>query len=155
MTTFSVPTGSYTISSDYANAGCITGSITIPGGSIANDVITISNGGNAYSIGANVSIGASGTMFSGAGVGGSGTYTISGGAGVISNSGAISGGIGAGSEYEWTINEEFVDCLPNISRINDMCKQYPGLQIAFEKFKTVYKLVKDDYDTPEDKRTKP
>jgi hypothetical protein len=36
-----------------------------------------------------------------------------------------------------------------------MCEQYPGLKIAFEKFKTTYYLVKDDYDTPEDKRPKP
>jgi len=36
-----------------------------------------------------------------------------------------------------------------------MCDEYPGLKIAFEKFKTTYKLVKDDYDTPKDKRKTP
>ena len=51
--------------------------------------------------------------------------------------------------------QEFVDCMPEISRIEAMCKEYPGLAIAFEKFKTVYALVKDDYDTPEDQRPKP
>jgi hypothetical protein len=51
--------------------------------------------------------------------------------------------------------EEWVDCLPDFQRIESMCKEYPGLKIAFDKFKTTYKLVKDDYDTPKDKRPKP
>lgn len=45
---------------------------------------------------------------------------------------------------------EWVDSFPEWSRIEDMCKQYPGLKIAFENFKTVYQLVKDDYDNPKD-----
>jgi hypothetical protein len=59
---------------------------------------------------------------------------------------------------EYTINwgnEEWVNSFPEWSRIEEMCKEYPGLKIAFEKFKTTYKLVKDDYDTPRDKRKKP
>ena len=51
--------------------------------------------------------------------------------------------------------EEFVDCFPEWARIEKMCNEYPGLKIAFEKFKTTYKLVKDDYDTPKDQRLKP
>jgi len=51
--------------------------------------------------------------------------------------------------------EEWKDRFPAWDRILDMCEQYPGLQIAFEKFKTVYKLVRDDYDTPENKRPLP
>jgi hypothetical protein len=58
------------------------------------------------------------------------------------------------STFKWN-NEEFVDTLPDISRIQKMCEQYPGFKIAFEKFKTTYYLIKDDYDTPEDKRPKP
>jgi hypothetical protein len=85
----------------------------------------------------------------GAGIGGSsGTISV----------GTISGGTftigGAGTEYNWK-NEEFVDTLPNFDRIKKMCEQYPGFKIAFEKFKTTYYLVKDDYDTPEDKRPRP
>jgi hypothetical protein len=53
--------------------------------------------------------------------------------------------------FSWK-NEEFVDCMPNINRIEDMCKEYPGLAIAFEKFKTTYNIVKDDYDNPKDKK---
>lgn len=45
--------------------------------------------------------------------------------------------------------------FPDWSRVQKMCDEYPGLKIAFEKFKTVYKLVKEDYDTPKDKRVKP
>lgn len=55
------------------------------------------------------------------------------------------------SEYKWT-NEEWVDSFPDWNRIQKMCDEYPGLKIAFEKFKTTYKLVKDDYDSPKDKK---
>jgi hypothetical protein len=55
------------------------------------------------------------------------------------------------STFSWK-NEEFVDCMPDINRIENMCKEYPGLAIAFEKFKTTYNIVKDDYDNPKDKK---
>jgi hypothetical protein len=42
--------------------------------------------------------------------------------------------------------------MPNFDRIQKMCKEYPGLAIAFEKFKTTYYLVKDEYDNPKDKK---
>lgn len=51
--------------------------------------------------------------------------------------------------------QEFVDCMPNLQRLEAMCEEYPGLKIAFEKFKTTYFLVKDDYDTPKDQRPRP
>lgn len=51
--------------------------------------------------------------------------------------------------------QDFVDCMPDLKRIEEMCKEYPGLKIAFEKFKTTYFLVKDHYDTPEDQRPRP
>jgi len=79
----------------------------------------------------------------------------------ISSNGNV--GIGSGNftinsaganVFNWK-NEEFVDCMPDYNRIEKMCKEYPGLAVAFEKFKTTYKLVKDDYDTPEDQRPKP
>ena len=56
------------------------------------------------------------------------------------------------STYSWTMPEEWVDSFPMWTRIQDMCEQYPGLKIAFENFKTVYQLVKDDYDTPKDEK---
>ena len=52
--------------------------------------------------------------------------------------------------YNWVAPEEWKTAFPDWDRMQDMCSKYPGLQIAFEKFKTVYKLVKDDYDNPKD-----
>jgi len=59
------------------------------------------------------------------------------------------------SSYKINLPEEWVNCFPDFNRIEKMCKEYPGLAIAFEKFKTTYKLVRDHYDTPEDKRPRP
>lgn len=50
---------------------------------------------------------------------------------------------------------EWVNSFPAWGRIDAMCKEYPGLQIAFDNFKTVYNLVKDDYDAPVDKKIRP
>jgi hypothetical protein len=103
----------------------------------------------------------------GAGSGGfsSDTITISGGGSSVSSSvytigsGSVGGlpGITAQdiSTFNWNLNEEFVNCLPDLNRVKKMCEEYPGLKIAYEKFVTTYKLVRDDYDTPEDKRPKP
>jgi hypothetical protein len=83
--------------------------------------------------------------YTGAGVGGlsGSTITISSG-----GAGASIGSINT-STFNWK-NEEFVDCLPDFNRVQAMCEQYPGLKIAYEKFVTTYKLVKDDYDSPKD-----
>jgi hypothetical protein len=131
MTSFSAPqtysiTSSDTITLDtstWANISAAAGSM---------DTITITGGG--------YSIGAAGSTY---------TTTYSSGAGAtvggITNIGAISG-------VSWAIPEEFVNCLPDFERIQKMCEQYPGLKIAYDKFVTTYKLVKDHYDTPEDQR---
>ncbi len=42
--------------------------------------------------------------------------------------------------------EEFDGRWPEYDRVMDMCKEYPGLEIAYRKFKEVYKMVKEDYD---------
>ena len=52
----------------------------------------------------------------------------------------------------WIMPEEWVGRFPEWSRIEKMCEAYPGLKIAFEKFKTTYYLVKDEYDNPETKK---
>jgi hypothetical protein len=96
---------------------------------VLSDTITISGGGTGYTIGL-------------------GTYTIS-----TSNTVTLDS-INT-STFNWKVPEEFVDAFPDYYRIEKMCEEYPGLAIAFEKFKTVYKLVKDHYDTPEDQRPKP
>ena len=59
------------------------------------------------------------------------------------------------SAFTITFPEEWVHSFPDINRVEKMCEEYPGLKIAYEKFKTVYKLVADHYDTPKDKRPKP
>ena len=116
-----------------------------------DDTITISNGSSYYyTTGAGVS-GSSGTI-SITGGGSSGTsYTI-GGAGSGGFAGITAQDV---STFNWNLNEEFVNCLLDLNRIKNMCEQYPGLKIAYEKFVTTYKLVRDDYDTPEDQRPKP
>jgi len=79
------------------------------------------------------------------------TITVGGVGGISSlNSYAIDASI-----FQVNVPEEFVECLPDFDRIQKMCKEYPGLQIAFEKFKTTYLLVKNHYDTPEDQRPRP
>jgi hypothetical protein len=106
--------------------------ITLNSSTMSSNTITVSSGHNYY-----YSTGSKMTTSSGGNVGigtTNGTYTIG---------------------PMWATSEEFVDVFPDFSRIQKMCKEYPGLAIAFEKFKTVYSLVKDDYDTPENQRPKP
>jgi hypothetical protein len=95
----------------------------------------------------------------GAGSGGfsSGTITITGGGTGLSASqiNTISVSDLSATQFNWNLNEEFVHCLPDLNRVKKMCDEYPGLKIAYEKFVTTYKLVKDHYDTPEDKRPRP
>jgi hypothetical protein len=79
--------------------------------------------------------------------GAAGTYTIASGASVISQD--------ISTAYTWKMPEEFVDAFPDYDRVQQMCDTYPGLKLAYEKFVTTYKLVKDHYDTPEDQRPKP
>ena len=47
---------------------------------------------------------------------------------------------------EFNFGTEWVDKLPELYKIEGMCKEYPSLDIAFKNFKTIYELVKDDYD---------
>jgi hypothetical protein len=54
--------------------------------------------------------------------------------------------------FNWGDAQEWVDSFPDWNRVQDMCKKYPGLEIALRNFKTVYTLVKDDYDNPKDKK---
>lgn len=42
--------------------------------------------------------------------------------------------------------KEFVDFMPNMSTVKEMCEVYPGFKKAFEYFKDVYDLVKGDYE---------
>lgn len=48
-------------------------------------------------------------------------------------------------QYTITNNVDFVDSMPSLWKIKDMCKHYPALEKAFENFKTVYAMVQQDY----------
>jgi|TARA_B110000259_G_scaffold51587_1_gene60731 hypothetical protein len=41
--------------------------------------------------------------------------------------------------------ELWSEALPDVYTVNNMCEQYPALAKAYENFKTVYKLVEQDY----------
>ena len=56
------------------------------------------------------------------------------------------------SDLEYAVSEEWKNTFPDFDRVQAMCKEYPGLKIAYEKFVTTYKLVKDHYDNPENKK---
>ena len=144
MSNSSAPTTYYTTSSS-------TGFIAQEISALSSDTITLTTGSS------------SDYYYTGTGLGGFSSDTIT-----ISNGGAVSGSIGigtgnvtigtisgAGTGFNWKMPEEFVDAFPDYNRIQKMCEEYPGLKIAYEKFVTTYKLVKDHYDTPEDKRPKP
>jgi hypothetical protein len=53
-----------------------------------------------------------------------------------------------GSNNYW-VKEDFDGRFPDYERVQKMCKEYPGLEIAYRKFKEVYKMVKEDYDGKE------
>ena len=96
-----------------------------------------SNTMSSITIGPITSVGAAGS-----------TYTI----GSMSASPSISTVSIDSSQFTWNLPEEWVGTFPNWNRVEDMCKKYPALEIALRNFKTVYQLVKDDYDNPTPKK---
>jgi hypothetical protein len=118
-------------------------------GASMNDDITITAGGSSYNYATSIPTitlgptGSAGTTYAGAG----GTYTIS----TLSTSDTITL-TGIDNYSAFNIPKEWVDCLPPLGRVEDMCKKYPGLKIAFDNFKVFYEMVKDDYDNPVPKK---
>jgi hypothetical protein len=45
---------------------------------------------------------------------------------------------------------EFEDEMPSVAKVEDMCRDYPALEKAYENFKTVYKLVHQDWKGRQD-----
>lgn len=110
------------------------------------DTITLYNtgaGGGYITGGAGGAVGAGGG--GGAGIAGS----------IWNSTGTISIGPLTSNDIQIHFPTEWENSFPDWNRIQKMCEEYPGLKIAFEKFKTTYNLVKDDYDTPKDKRKIP
>jgi hypothetical protein len=111
-----------------------------------NDTVTIDTSSWGNYIASGISSSTMDTItISGGGAGSS--YTIGSGAGVIAQD--------ISTAFTWKMPEEFVDAFPDYDKVQQMCKEYPGLKLAYEKFVTTYKLVRDHYDTPEDQRPKP
>jgi hypothetical protein len=121
MTTSSQPTHSFNDFFDVDNT------ISITSGPTSGDIYIDTSNMNSY----NISTGAVGTI-----------YTINSSDTITFNSDEY--------KFNWGDAEEFVDAFPDWQRVQDMCKKYPGLEIALRNFQTVYTLVKDDYDTPKD-----
>jgi len=101
--------------------------ITISSWSSANipaltsaDIITLTNSGSNYNYSNPVTIGQIGTV------------DLS--------------GIESFTSFTNLYKEEFDGRFPDYEKVLDMCKEYPGLEIAYKKFKEVYKMVKEDYD---------
>ena len=47
----------------------------------------------------------------------------------------------------------WTETLPDVDTVNAMCNEYPALAKAYENFKTVYKLVEQDYKGKEEDNT--
>lgn len=44
-----------------------------------------------------------------------------------------------------SIGEVFVHTMPDLNRVEAMCKEYPALAKAYEQFKLIYKMTDQDY----------
>ena len=108
-----------------------------------DDPITVSSGFIAQDIS---SIDPSMVTFTGAAGSSVDTITITGGGSGYTVSNVTLSNIDINpSIFTWK-TEEFVDCFPDFDKVNEMCNQYPALDIALKKFKEVYKMVEDDYN---------
>ena len=56
-----------------------------------------------------------------------------------------------------TLNEpvEFEDHMPDVAKVEDMCNDYPALAQAYEKFKTIYAMVHQDWQGRQDAENEP
>ena len=118
--------------------------ITIVSGA-SSDTITVTPSDMSYNYTTAYDLGSNNVTISGAGA--QSTYSI--GSSGIST--ITLNGIDA-SSYSFNLPQEWVGCFPDWDKVEDMCKEYPGLKIAFENFKVFYEMVKDDYDNPTPKK---
>lgn len=51
------------------------------------------------------------------------------------------------TDFEISITEpkDFITHMPDLHEIEAMCKYYPALEKAYESFKTIYNMVRQDY----------
>ena len=51
----------------------------------------------------------------------------------------------------WSLTPvEFEDNMPDVAKVEDMCNDYPALRKAYENFKTIYKMVHQDWQGKQD-----
>ena len=50
---------------------------------------------------------------------------------------------------------EFEDKMPSVAKVEDMCKDYPALDKAYENFKTIYAMVHQDWKGKQDEEETP
>jgi hypothetical protein len=50
---------------------------------------------------------------------------------------------------------EFEDHMPDVAKVEDMCNDYPALKQAYEKFKTIYAMVHQDWQGRQDAENEP
>lgn len=129
MTTSSLPEDFSITLNDNISVGSGYDTITLTGSNTTIGTITFDTSTNMYT-----TYGAGGT-----------TYTL--GSGISTSTVTLDT-----STFSWTLPEEWKDDFPKWARVQDMCKQYPSLEIALRNFRTVYELVKDDYDNPTPKK---
>ena len=51
-------------------------------------------------------------------------------------------GISVNTDYSWA----YEDTRINVLEVERMCKEYPGLEKAYRNFKSVYDMVKQDFE---------
>ena len=56
-----------------------------------------------------------------------------------------------------TLNDpiEFEDTMPSVAKVEDMCNDYPALAQAYEKFKTIYAMVHQDWQGRQEENEPP
>lgn len=58
------------------------------------------------------------------------------------------------SSVDWgnitIVPTEFEDCMPDVAKVEDMCRDYPALEKAYENFKTIYAMVHQDWQGRQD-----
>ena len=50
---------------------------------------------------------------------------------------------------------EWENSYPDFAMVSEMCKEYPALEKAYENFKTIYKLVNQDWNGKQNERNDP
>lgn len=46
---------------------------------------------------------------------------------------------------DWNDPKPFENSVPSLEQIDKVCKEYPSLKIAYEKFKNVWRICYEDY----------